>query len=85
MTQLVDSVHARVPFQAQGAAHAIGDAAVPGDALAGATSTEVPNALVRYALRASTARSDVDELDAALQELTRRSSSPRLPHSWKTA
>lgn len=33
----------------------------------------------------SMARSDVEELDAALQELARHSSSPRLPHEWKTA
>lgn len=74
-----------VPFQAQGAAPAIRDAAVPGDALAGGTSPEVPESLLRHALRASTARSDVDELDAALKELTRRSSTLRLPHEWKTA
>lgn len=33
----------------------------------------------------SMARSGVEELDATLQELARHSSSPRLPHEWKTA
>ncbi|MFI5678223.1 FAD-dependent monooxygenase [Streptomyces cellulosae] len=48
---LGDSAHAMVPFQAQGAAQAILDAAVLGDVLAGATAAEVPDALDRYALR----------------------------------
>ncbi|MFD8001571.1 hypothetical protein [Streptomyces mirabilis] len=102
------------PFQAQGAAQAIRDAAVLGDALADATSPEVPDTLNRYAHRGSrppracrpaprgrartitrtsrakprvpgSGRSDVEELDAALQELARRSSSLRLPREWKTA
>ncbi|MFF4734058.1 FAD-dependent monooxygenase [Streptomyces mirabilis] len=43
MTLLGDSAHAMEPFQAQGAAQAIQDAAVLGDALAGATLPEVPH------------------------------------------
>ncbi|MET7354817.1 FAD-dependent oxidoreductase [Streptomyces mirabilis] len=171
VTLLGDSAHAMVPLKAKGAAQAIGDAAVLGDALAGATSPEVRDALdlyasgrlsiatsaqascaragedhhlpegleaqarnprmaafaavrslsqmtrpaiadlptadqthlhhlphlprdflpIRYRAAAtrsghrSMARSDVEELDAALQELARHSSSPRLPHEWKTA
>lgn len=46
-----DIAHAMVPFQAQGAAQAIGDAAVLGDALAGATSPEVRDALDQNASR----------------------------------
>jgi hypothetical protein len=126
-TLLGDSAHAMVPFQAKGAAQAIGDAAVLDNALENATSPEVRDALdqnasrrlstatsvqascaragedhhlphlprdflpIRYRAAAtrsghrSTARSDVEELGAALQELARHSSSPRLPHEWKTA
>ncbi|KOU59896.1 salicylate 1-monooxygenase [Streptomyces sp. MMG1533] len=51
VTLLGDSAHAMVPFQAQGAAQAILDAAVLGDALAGATPAEVPDALDRYVRR----------------------------------
>ncbi|WP_435801719.1 FAD-dependent monooxygenase [Streptomyces mirabilis] len=51
MTLLGDIAHAMVPFRAQGTAQAIGDAAVLGDALAGATSPEVRDALDRYASR----------------------------------
>jgi salicylate hydroxylase len=51
VTLLGDSAHAMVPFQAQGAAQAILDAAVLGDVLAGATPAEVPKALDRYARR----------------------------------
>jgi 2-polyprenyl-6-methoxyphenol hydroxylase-like FAD-dependent oxidoreductase len=51
VTLLGDSAHAMVPFQAQGAAQAIMDAAVLGDALADATSAEVPDALDRYVRR----------------------------------
>ena len=51
VTLLGDSAHAMVPFQAQGAAQAIVDAAVLGDALAGATPAEVPDALDRYVRR----------------------------------
>jgi salicylate hydroxylase len=48
---LGDSAHAMVPFAAQGAAQAIMDAAVLGDALAGSTPAEVPGALDRYVSR----------------------------------
>ncbi|MDQ0950017.1 salicylate hydroxylase [Streptomyces phaeochromogenes] len=51
VTLLGDSAHAMVPFQAQGAAQAIMDAAVLGDALADATPPEVPDALDRYVRR----------------------------------
>jgi salicylate hydroxylase len=51
VTLLGDSAHAMVPFQAQGAAQAILDAAVLGDALAGATPADVPDALDRYVRR----------------------------------
>ncbi|MFJ8634507.1 FAD-dependent monooxygenase [Streptomyces sp. NPDC093568] len=51
VTLLGDSAHAMVPFQAQGAAQAILDAAVLGDALRNATPAEVPEALDHYACR----------------------------------
>ncbi|WSQ07629.1 FAD-dependent monooxygenase [Streptomyces sp. NBC_01231] len=51
VTLLGDSAHAMVPFQAQGAAQAIMDAAVLGDVLVGATPDEVPDALDRYVRR----------------------------------
>lgn len=51
VTLLGDSAHAMVPFQAQGAAQAILDAAALGDALAGATPADVPAALDRYVRR----------------------------------
>ncbi|KMS70410.1 salicylate 1-monooxygenase [Streptomyces viridochromogenes] len=51
VTLLGDSAHAMVPFQAQGAAQAILDAAVLGDVLAGATPAGVPDALDRYVRR----------------------------------
>jgi salicylate hydroxylase len=51
VTLLGDSAHAMVPFQAQGAAQAILDAAVLGDVLTGATSADVPDALERYVRR----------------------------------
>ncbi len=51
VTLLGDSAHAMVPFQAQGAAQAIMDAAVLGDVLTGATPADVPDALDRYARR----------------------------------
>jgi salicylate hydroxylase len=51
VTLLGDSAHAMVPFQAQGAAQAILDAAVLGDVLTGATPADVPDALDRYARR----------------------------------
>ncbi|WP_405569221.1 FAD-dependent monooxygenase [Streptomyces phaeochromogenes] len=51
VTLLGDSAHAMVPFQAQGAAQAIMDAAVLGDALTGAAPADVPDALDRYVRR----------------------------------
>ncbi|WP_141203843.1 FAD-dependent monooxygenase [Streptomyces griseorubiginosus] len=48
---LGDSAHAMVPFQAQGAAQAVMDAAVLGDSLTGAAPDEVPDALDRYVHR----------------------------------
>ncbi|MCL8016700.1 FAD-dependent monooxygenase [Streptomyces sp. AS02] len=51
VTLLGDSAHAMVPFQAQGAAQAILDAAVLGDVLTGATPSDVPDALDRYVRR----------------------------------
>lgn len=51
VTLLGDSAHAMVPFQAQGAAQAILDAAVLGDVMAGVMPAEVPDALERYVRR----------------------------------
>jgi salicylate hydroxylase len=51
VTLLGDSAHAMVPFQAQGAAQAILDAAVLGDSLKDATPADVPDALDHYAHR----------------------------------
>jgi len=51
VTLLGDSAHAMVPFQAQGAAQAMLDAAVLGDCLADATPADVPAALDRYVRR----------------------------------
>ncbi|MFF4503512.1 FAD-dependent monooxygenase [Streptomyces sp. NPDC001401] len=51
VTLLGDSAHAMAPFQAQGAAQAIVDAAVLGDCLTGATSADVGGALDRYVRR----------------------------------
>ncbi|MDF3140741.1 MULTISPECIES: FAD-dependent monooxygenase [unclassified Streptomyces] len=51
VTLLGDSAHAMVPFQAQGAAQAILDAAVLGDVLARVTPAEVPDALDGYVRR----------------------------------
>jgi salicylate hydroxylase len=51
VTLLGDSAHAMVPFQAQGAAQAILDAAVLGDVLTDATPADVPDALDRYVRR----------------------------------
>jgi salicylate hydroxylase len=51
VTLLGDSAHAMVPFQAQGAAQAIVDAAVLGDVLAEASPAEIPEALDRYVHR----------------------------------
>ena len=51
LTLLGDSAHAMVPFQAQGAAQAIQDAAVLGLALDGVSSDGVPDAIERYVAR----------------------------------
>ncbi|UUU26603.1 FAD-dependent monooxygenase [Streptomyces sp. DSM 40750] len=51
VTLLGDSAHAMVPFQAQGAAQALVDAAVLGDSLTGAAPADVPDALERYVHR----------------------------------
>ncbi|MFJ3673182.1 FAD-dependent oxidoreductase [Streptomyces sp. NPDC090106] len=51
ITLLGDSAHAMTPFQAQGAAQALMDAAVLGDTLIGATSADVPDALHEYVAR----------------------------------
>lgn len=48
VTLLGDSAHAMTPFQAQGAAQAILDAAALGDAVTDTTSAEVASALDRY-------------------------------------
>ncbi|MGQ4385589.1 FAD-dependent monooxygenase [Streptomyces sp. SAS_270] len=64
ITLLGDSAHAMVPFQAQGAAQAIVDAAVLGDALAGTKPAEVPAALDRYALRRISAATSVQASSA---------------------
>lgn len=48
VTLLGDSAHAMTPFQAQGAAQAILDAAVLGDCLTDASPADVPEALDRY-------------------------------------
>lgn len=79
VTLLGDSAHAMVPFQTQGAAQAIGDAAVLDNALAGATSPEVPDALDRYASRRlSTATRRAGQLHAQARTTTcRRGLRPR--------
>ncbi|MGK3943253.1 FAD-dependent monooxygenase [Streptomyces caeruleatus] len=59
VTLLGDSAHAMVPFQAQGAAQAIMDAAVLGDCLTGVTPEEVPEALDRYVRRRAPAATAV--------------------------
>ncbi|MER6417921.1 FAD-dependent monooxygenase [Streptomyces sp. NPDC001137] len=51
VTLLGDSAHAMVPFQAQGAAQAVLDAAVLGDCLTEAGAGDVPDALDRYVRR----------------------------------
>jgi salicylate hydroxylase len=59
VTLLGDSAHAMVPFQAQGAAQAIMDAAVLGDCLTGTAPDEVPDALDRYVRRRAPAATAV--------------------------
>ncbi|NEB01197.1 FAD-dependent monooxygenase [Streptomyces sp. SID13726] len=51
VTLLGDSAHAMVPFQAQGAAQAVMDAAVLGDCLTDAGPDDVPDAVDRYVRR----------------------------------
>ncbi|WP_326574198.1 FAD-dependent monooxygenase [Streptomyces sp. NBC_00481] len=51
VTLLGDSAHAMVPFQAQGAAQALADAAILGDCLTDAAPADVPDALDRYVNR----------------------------------
>jgi salicylate hydroxylase len=51
LTLLGDSAHAMVPFQAQGAAQAIQDAAVLGLVLDGARADDVPAVIERYVSR----------------------------------
>ncbi|WP_406391517.1 FAD-dependent monooxygenase [Streptomyces sp. NBC_00882] len=64
VTLLGDSAHAMVPFQAQGAAQAIMDAAVLGDCLTGAAPDEVPEALDRYVRRRVRAATSVQASSA---------------------
>ncbi|GAA0285600.1 FAD-dependent monooxygenase [Streptomyces turgidiscabies] len=51
VTLLGDSAHAMVPFQAQGAAQAIMDAAVLGDSLTDTAPAGIPDALTRFVRR----------------------------------
>jgi salicylate hydroxylase len=94
---LGNSAHAMVPFQAQGAAQAVLDAAVLGDALAGATPTEVRDALDPFARRRLSTATSVQACSAWAGEdhhlpdipggratRGRRSSNLRLPHERKT-
>ncbi|MET9831318.1 FAD-dependent monooxygenase [Streptomyces sp. NPDC006385] len=64
VTLLGDSAHAMVPFQAQGAAQAILDAAVLGDALKDATPADVPDALDHYARRRISAATSMQAASA---------------------
>ncbi|WP_053849798.1 FAD-dependent monooxygenase [Streptomyces sp. NRRL B-24085] len=64
VTLLGDSAHAMVPFQAQGAAQAVMDAAVLGDCLTGAAPDEVPDALDRYVRRRAPAATAVQASSA---------------------
>ncbi|WP_328745453.1 FAD-dependent monooxygenase [Streptomyces sp. NBC_00285] len=59
ITLLGDSAHAMVPFQAQGAAQAVMDAAVLGDCLTETEPGEVPDALDRYVRRRAPAATTV--------------------------
>ncbi|UIX32141.1 FAD-dependent monooxygenase [Streptomyces sp. GQFP] len=69
VTLLGDSAHAMVPFQAQGAAQAIMDAAVLGDCLAGATPADIPDALTRYVHRRLTTATRVQAGSASAGEV----------------
>ncbi|MGW1713652.1 FAD-dependent monooxygenase [Streptomyces sp. NPDC002156] len=69
VTLLGDSAHAMVPFQAQGAAQAIMDAAVLGDCLAGATPDGIPDALTRYVHRRLTTATRVQAGSASAGEV----------------
>jgi salicylate hydroxylase len=64
ITLLGDSAHAMVPFQAQGAAQAVMDAAVLGDCLTGTAPDEVPEALDRYVRRRAPAATAVQTSSA---------------------
>lgn len=64
ITLLGDSAHAMVPFQAQGAAQAIMDAAVLGDCLTDTAAGEVPDALDRYVRRRAPAATAVQASSA---------------------
>ncbi|MFD7708547.1 FAD-dependent monooxygenase [Streptomyces sp. NPDC059786] len=64
VTLLGDSAHAMVPFQAQGAAQAILDAAVLGEVVAAATPAAVPDALGRYVRRRLTAATSMQAASA---------------------
>ncbi|MDX3639887.1 FAD-dependent monooxygenase [Streptomyces sp. MB09-02B] len=68
ITLLGDSAHAMVPFQAQGAAQALVDAAVLGDCLAHATPAGVPDALDRYVRRRLAAATRVQAASARAGE-----------------
>ncbi|MFE3037325.1 FAD-dependent monooxygenase [Streptomyces canus] len=64
VTLLGDSAHAMVPFQAQGAAQAVMDAAVLGDCLTDTAPDEVPEALGRYVRRRAPAATAVQASSA---------------------
>lgn len=64
VTLLGDSAHAMVPFQAQGAAQALVDAAVLGDCLRDADPAGVPAALDRYVRRRLAAATKVQASSA---------------------
>ncbi|MFE7835555.1 FAD-dependent monooxygenase [Streptomyces sp. NPDC057474] len=68
VTLLGDSAHAMVPFQAQGAAQALVDAAVLGDCLVGAAPSDVPDALDRYVSRRLAAATKVQASSARAGE-----------------
>ncbi|MCW8378448.1 FAD-dependent monooxygenase [Streptomyces justiciae] len=68
VTLLGDSAHAMVPFQAQGAAQAILDAAVLGDCLTDAAPDDVPEALDRYVRRRLAAATGMQARSASAGE-----------------